>query len=265
MTARRSRAIGRGVLGAAVGVLACLAYVYLITPDVRLLKTGNPATTAFMELRAAETRRAGKEPRRVYQWVPYSRISPHLKRAVTVTEDAAFWQHDGLDYFELRASFERNWREGTVVRGASTITQQLAKNLYLSESRDPVRKLRELIIARRLEAELSKTRIFEMYLNVIEWGDGIYGAEAAARTYFGKPAAALTPSESALLAGAIANPRLLRPDRPTPRLRARQQLTLRRMGRPPHDAEEPVASPPLEPVGPEPAVPPAVTADPQPR
>jgi len=116
------------------------------------------------------------------------------------------------------------------VRGGSTITQQLAKNLYLSPSKNLPRKLREWIIARRLEAELKKSRILELYLNVIEWGDGIYGAEAASRAYFGAPASALGPSESALLAAAIINPRLLNPARPTTRLIRRQQLILRRMG-----------------------------------
>ena len=115
-------------------------------------------------------------------------------------------------------------------RGASTITQQVAKNLYLSPSRNPLRKLRELILARRLEATLSKRRIFELYLNVIEWGDGIYGIEAASETYFHRPAAALTPDQAALLAGAIINPRLLNPAHPTRRLLLRQRLILRRMG-----------------------------------
>jgi monofunctional glycosyltransferase len=124
-----------------------------------------------------------------------------------------------------------------LVRGASTITQQLAKNLYLSPSRTPLRKLRELIIARRLEVELKKTRILELYLNVIEWGDGIYGVEAAARTYFGTSASSLSVEEAALLAGAIINPRVLTPARPTARLLRRQRIILRRVGamRPPLD------------------------------
>ena len=147
-----------------------------------------------MELRAAEAARDGKSTRRVQRWVPYSRISQNLKRAVLVAEDAAFWDHEGIDLEQIRKSIEINWEQGRAVRGASTITQQLAKNLYLSPSRDPLRKLRELIIARRLEAALPKARIFEIYLNVIEWGDGIWGAEAAARTYFGIPASAVEPS-----------------------------------------------------------------------
>src|SRR5207249_8454874 len=123
-----------------------------------------------------------------------------------------------------------DWRRGRFVRGGRTITQQLAKNLYLSPSKNPMRKLRELIIARRLEAELKKARILELYLNVIEWGDGIYGAEAAARSYFQKRAAALSPTESALLAAAIINPRAMNPTHPSNGLIRRQQLILRRMG-----------------------------------
>jgi monofunctional biosynthetic peptidoglycan transglycosylase len=162
--------------------------------------------------------------------VSYSRISPHLKRAVLVAEDSAFWQHEGVDFEQLQESIEVDLAKGRMVRGASTITQQLAKNLYLSPTRSPMRKFRELIIARRLEAELKKSRILEIYLNVIEWGDGVYGAEAAAREYFGTSAAALGPQEAALLAGAIINPRVLNPAKPTRRLLRRQQLILRRMG-----------------------------------
>jgi len=218
-----------GVTLAALG-FAYLAYVYLTLPDVRPLADQNPETTAFIQLRQREAEAAGETFRLRHEWVPYRRISSQLKRAVLVTEDAAFWDHEGLDYDEIRASMEVNLAERRFVRGASTITQQLAKNLYLSPSRNPVRKLREVVITRRLEAELSKQRIFEIYLNMIEWGDGIFGCEAAARAYFGKPASALTAAESALLAGAIINPRVHSPARPTGRLRARQQIILRRMG-----------------------------------
>ena len=228
----------RGI--AAVIAVACVwvAYGYLTLPDIRSLRTSNPKTTAFIELRDREARNQGKEPRRSQQWVSYRAISADLKRAVIVSEDAAFWQHDGVDYDELQKSIELDWARGQLVRGASTITQQLAKNLYLSPSRNPFRKLRELIIARRLEAELTKTRIFEIYLNVIEWGDGIYGIDAASRAYFKQPASALGPSASALLAGAIINPRVLSPAKPTARLLRRQQIILRRMGNvsPPADS-----------------------------
>ena len=235
-------------LGAAVVVgFGWIAYAYVTLPDVRPLADTNPATSAFIELRAREAHALGKPAKRVQRWVPYSRISPHLKRAVLVAEDAAFWQHEGVDFDELQRAMELGF-----VRGASTITQQLAKNLYLSPSRNPVRKFRELIITRRLEAELEKARIFEIYLNVIEWGDGIYGADAAARTYFGVPASAVGPSQAALMAAAIINPRLLNIAQPTPRLTRRQQLILRRMGAvtPPEQAS-PVPHEPLAPQPPD--------------
>jgi len=154
-----------------------------------------------------------------------------LVRAVLVAEDAAFFSHDGVDYDELRISMEKNWERWEFLRGASTITQQLAKNLYLSPSRNPYRKVRELMITRRLEAELSKTRILELYLNLIEWGDGIWGAEAAAQRYFGVSASDLSAEQAALLAGAIINPRVYSPAHPNKRLLQRQQIILGRMGR----------------------------------
>jgi monofunctional biosynthetic peptidoglycan transglycosylase len=209
---------------------AWVAYAYLTLPDVRPLRTVNPTSTAFSALRDREARAEGRTPKHVQRWISYRRISPSLTRAVLVAEDAAFWQHEGVDYDELQKSIELDWARGQLTRGASTITQQLAKNLYLSPSKNPLRKFRELIIARRLEAELSKARILELYLNVIEWGDGIYGVEAAAQTYFHRSASTLGPNESALLAGAIINPRVLSPIRPTARLSRRQQIILRRMG-----------------------------------
>jgi monofunctional biosynthetic peptidoglycan transglycosylase len=236
------RALFRAVVIVAAAGFAVTAYVYLTLPDVRPLARTNPESTAFMELRAAEAAREGRSVRRVQRWMPYSRISQSLKRAVLVAEDAAFWDHEGVDYEELRKSIEVNWEAGRAVRGASTITQQLAKNLYLSPSRDPLRKLRELIIARRLEAALPKARIFEIYLNVIEWGDGIWGAEAAARTYFGIPASALNAEQAALLAGAIINPRALHPGRPNARLIRRRQIILSRMGEVTPPAPEPVVA-----------------------
>ena len=207
-----------------------VAILYLTLPDVRILRTRNLSATAFMDLRAREARAEGREARRVQQWIPYARISPHLRRAVLVAEDAGFWGHEGIDLVEIRKSLEADWELGSFSRGASTITQQLAKNLYLSPSRNPFRKLRELWIARRLENELSKTRIFELYLNDIEWGDGIWGAEAAARTYFGIPASSIGPDQAALMAGAIVNPRLLNIAHPNGRLRGRQRIIRARMG-----------------------------------
>ena len=224
------RTVGRVALAVLASAFGVAAYVYLTLPDVRVLRTENPKTTAFIELRAREARARGEEPRRLQRWAGYGRISPHLKRAVLVAEDSAFWQHEGIDFQQIKESMEVNIERMSFARGASTITQQLAKNLYLSPSKNPIRKARELLIARRLEAELTKQRILELYLNVIEWGNGIYGAEAAARAYFRKSAAELSAQEAALLAAAIPNPRLLDPGNPSARLRLRQQMVLRRMG-----------------------------------
>jgi len=238
----------RWTLAAAAAGFAAVADLYLALPDVRPLRNENPRTTAFMELRAREADQAGKKPRKVQRWVPYERISPSLKRAVIVAEDAAFFSHEGVDFDELEKSFQDSWAKGKRMRGGSTITQQLAKNLYLSPTRNPVRKIEELLIARRLEAELSKRRILELYLNVIEWGDGIWGAEAAARSYFQKPASALGADESALLAASIINPRRYSPARPSTYLRRRQDLIRQRMG----DVEPPapaIAGPPDGPGG----------------
>lgn len=224
------RKVGRICLGVAAAAFTYLAYIYLTLPDVRVLRDQNPATTAFMDLRAAEAAELERSWKPRHHWISYERMSGQLKRAVLVAEDSAFWDHEGIDLEEIQKSMEINWASGRIARGGSTITQQLAKNLYLSPSRNPIRKLRELLIARRLEVELSKRRILELYLNVIEWGDGVFGAEAAARTYFNKTAAGLGADESALLAAAIVNPRVYRPSDPSPYLRRRQRLILRRMG-----------------------------------
>lgn len=236
-----------------------VAYIYLTLPDVRPLAKDNPKTTAFMELRKDEARREGRSTFAIrQQWIPYRQISPFLKRAVIVTEDAAFFDHDGVDLNEIRASLERNWEEGQFLRGGSTITQQLAKNLYLSPSRNPVRKLTELLIARRLEAALTKQRIFEIYLNMIEWGDGIFGCEAASRAYFGKSCGSLDVPEAALLAGSIINPREHSPAKPTRRLLRRQQIILRRMQFKPPPPAAPVEPPPLLPGNDTPSVNPLI-------
>ena len=246
---RALRAVGRWIAIACAIAFAAVAYAYLSAPDVRPLRTSNPTTTAFMELRAREAEAHGEPVKRDQRWVPYSRISSNVKRAVIVTEDSAFWTHGGIDYDELRDAMQTDWERKEFARGASTITQQLAKNLYLSPSKNPMRKLEEVIIARRLEAELSKQRILELYLNVIEWGDGIWGIEAAARRYFRKSAADLSAPEAALLAAAIANPRLMDPGHPSPRLRRRQQMVMRRMGyvTPPPAVAEPPSTPSIQP------------------
>jgi monofunctional glycosyltransferase len=246
------RVVGRVLLAIPAVVFGFVVYLYVTLPDVRPLRDSNPDTTAFMDLRAREARARGEEPRREQRWVELRRISPNLRRAVVEAEDGAFWQHDGIDFRQIRESLQVNIERGEFARGASTITQQLAKNLYLSPDKTVVRKARELMIARRLEAELSKARILEIYLNVIEWGDGIYGAEAAARRYYGKPASQLGIEEAALLAGAIINPRVLNPARPTRRLVQRQQVVMRLMGAPRQPAVTPATGDPDVPAAPEP-------------
>ena len=207
-----------------------LGYIWLTLPDVRPLRKTVPASTAWMDMRAAQAKEKGKPVRKVQRWVNYGRISSNLTRAVLLAEDGAFWSHEGIDFDEMKMAIEDSWEKGEPLRGASTITQQLAKNLYLSPSRNPTRKISEFLIARRLEAELSKQRILELYLNLIEWGDGIWGCEAAARAYFGVSAAELSPEQAALMAGAIINPVRYSPAHPNGRLLRRQAIILRRMG-----------------------------------
>jgi monofunctional biosynthetic peptidoglycan transglycosylase len=210
---------------------AWLGYEWLAFPDTASLARTNPASTAWMELREREAKKEKRPVRRRQQWRSFSAISPYLKNAVLVTEDAAFFQHEGIDYDEIREAMKINLEKGEIVRGASTITQQLAKNLYLSPARTPRRKVRELLITRSLEKNLTKRRIFELYLNVIEWGDGIYGAEAAARAYFGKSSAHLGREEAAALAAVIINPRRYSPVNPNRRIRNRIRTIRARMER----------------------------------
>lgn len=183
------------------------AYEYSNLPDVSPLKKRNPKTTALMELREQEYWRNGSKPLRQQLWVPYDAVSEHLKRAVILSEDASFFSHKGIDLFEMKETVREDWVQKRFKRGGSTITMQLARNLYLSPSKNPLRKLREIVTAWQLEQALSKKRIFELYLNVVEWGVGIYGVEAASRHYFSKPASDLSPGEAATLAGLLPNPR----------------------------------------------------------
>lgn len=243
------RKAARAIAASLALLFAVLAFEWVTLPDVRRLRVQNPETTAFMRLRERQARARGDEPRRLKRWVPYRSIAQSLKRAVLVAEDASFWEHEGVDLEAVQRAVEVNLERREFALGASTITQQLAKNLYLSPSKNPLRKLRELWIARRMEIELPKARILELYLNSIEWGDGIYGAEAAARAYFGKPASGLGADEAALLAGAIINPRLYSPANPNARLLRRQRLIRGRMGyyepppSPPAAADVPAADP----------------------
>jgi monofunctional biosynthetic peptidoglycan transglycosylase len=198
---------------AAVGLvhLAWLAWTWITWPDVPALETANPETTAFIE-RYRETRReAGESDAVAWTMVPYDRISPNLARAVISSEDTEFFFHDGFSSHELGEAIRKAIRERERPRGASTMSQQLVKNLWLSPSRSLTRKLREAMLTRKLERSLSKKRILDLYLNVVEFGPGIYGAEAAAQHYFGKPAAQLTLREGAMLAAGLPRPRSWNP------------------------------------------------------
>lgn len=195
----------------------------------------NPSRSAFMSARLADMRDDDPDAELHHRWVPYERISRNLKRAVMASEDAKFLQHDGFDWEGMQDAWEKNLKKGRIVAGGSTISQQLAKNLFLSGKRTPWRKGEEAIITFMLEETMSKRRIFEIYLNVIEWGDGVFGAEAAARHYFRKPASALTASEAARLAAMVPNPRFYDKHRSTRYLERRTRIISRRMNyvRPP--------------------------------
>jgi len=205
---------------AALGIVSLVLLLAVATlPDVGKLRTGWPQRTAYMErwLRGGEGRSVDVRP------VPLSRIPEPVRRAVLVSEDAGFYGHHGFDWYEVRAALRDAWERRRPPRGASTITQQLARNLYLSARRDPLRKLREALIARRLERELSKARILELYLNVIELGPGTYGVEAAARRYFGRSISEISRREAAAIAATIPSPRGNNPETATRAFRARAE------------------------------------------
>jgi monofunctional biosynthetic peptidoglycan transglycosylase len=190
-----------------------------------------PATTAFVERWKAAQRAAGRSDRVQRAWVPYAAISPSLKTAVLVAEDINFFSHGGFDGGEIRKALSQALEEGELPRGASTITQQLAKNLWLSPSRDPLRKTREAILTWQLERTLSKRRILELYLNVVEFGPGVFGAEAAARRYYGRPAADLDDDEAAQLAAALPSPARWHPAARSAAARRHAEIVRRRMDR----------------------------------
>lgn len=224
-------ALRRALLILLLALLGWLAWEFITFPNVAALATNPPKTTAFMEQRKKQLRAAGKDDTLEWTWVPYGRISPSLRRAVLVAEDDTFYEHEGVDMKGMREAFERNWKQKKLAAGGSTITQQLAKNLYLSPSRNPVRKIREYFIARALEKHLTKKRILEIYLNVVELGERVYGAEAGARHYFHKSARSLSANEAALLAGCLPNPRIMNPGNPNKRLRFRQRMIVSRLKR----------------------------------
>lgn len=203
----RSRRIALAIAGAVALPLLVLFFFQLATwPEVERYAREMPKTTAFIERYRERQREAKKSDRVAWQPVSYARISAELKLAVLVAEDIDFFSHHGFAVAELKKAVQEAWEEGEMPRGASTLTQQLAKNLWLSPSRNPFRKLKEIVLTRRLESHLKKARILEIYLNVVEFGPGVYGAEAAARHYFGKSAADLTLNEAAQLAAGLPKP-----------------------------------------------------------
>jgi monofunctional glycosyltransferase len=189
----------------------------------------NPQTTAFMEARLEQMRSKNSQAQLRQTWLAYDRISPHLKRAIVVAEDSKFVDHEGFDWEAIDKAREKNRKKGKVVAGGSTISQQLAKNLFLSGSRTPWRKGQEALITVMIEHVMDKRRILEVYLNVIEWGDGVFGAEAAARHYFGTNAASLGPEQSARLAAIVPNPRFYDRNRNTSWINRKTQMILARM------------------------------------
>ena len=191
-------------------LLLSIAY-YFIFPDVSKLKKENPKKTSFMEYREEEWQKKGKRIEIKQTWIPFSRISPYLVKAVLIAEDDKFWKHEGFDFEAIEKAVEKDIKQKKFKFGGSTISQQLAKNLYLSPSKNPARKIKEAILTWRIEKTLSKKRILELYLNVAEWGEGIFGIGAASFHYYGKPASELSPEEAARLASVLPNPRKYSP------------------------------------------------------
>jgi monofunctional glycosyltransferase len=219
---------------ALLGVLALMVVVALVqvsSIDVGKLAHRDPGRSALMRQREREAREQGKPYREVRSPVPLDRIAQHLRQAVLVAEDDKFFTHDGFDWAGIRDAARRDLVAHKAVRGGSTITQQLAKNLWLESSRTPWRKLEEMFLAIRLERALTKRRILELYLNTIEWGDGVYGIDAAARHWFGVGAGSLDAGQAVRLAAVIINPRRFSPVAPNQRIQHRIQLIASRMRR----------------------------------
>ncbi len=211
-------------------ILAGGLVFWLTLPDVTWLKSKNPKETAMMRFRAEQARQKGRRARRLWKRVPLSRISPYLIQAVLIAEDDKFFEHEGFDWESMRKALETNINKKRIRRGGSTITQQLAKNLFLDPGQNITRKLREAAIAVKLENALSKKRILELYLNLIEWGTGVYGAEAAAQIYFDCPASALSLSQAIRLASVLPNPhRFLALDTANARMNRKRRIIAFRM------------------------------------
>jgi len=231
---RRLRRVLLGIAAAGVGLLtllAVIAFARVANIDVHGLVRREPGRSALMREREREARSQGRPYHESRRWVPLERVASALRGAVLVAEDDKFFTHEGLDWNEIRRSAAKNLRSHRVVRGGSTITQQLAKNLWLGSARTPWRKFEEMILAIRLEQSLSKRRILELYLNTIEWGDGVYGIDAAARHWFGVGAGSLDADQAIRLAAVIINPRRFSPVEPDARIERRIRLIAERLRR----------------------------------
>lgn len=212
-------------------IVAFLAYQGYVLVKLWWWTDHNPSLTSFMEARLGVMREKNPTAKLQTQWVPYPKISSHLKRAILVAEDDKFVDHEGFDWEGIQKALEKNQKKGKVVAGGSTISQQLAKNLFLSGERSLFRKGEEAIITVMMEWMMEKERILEIYLNVIEWGDGVFGAEAAARYYFGVGAGQLSPEQAAKLAAMVTRPRFYDRNRNAPWLLKKTQIILERMPR----------------------------------
>ena len=229
-SAGRRRFTPRRILAALAGMLALYLLVELITwPDVAALAKENPQTTAFIEAYREELAADGKKDAVEYRFVPASRISEAMKRAAVCGEDLEVFSHHGFSEHEMKEALKDAMEDGKKLRGSSTITQQLAKNLWLSPSRKPLRKVKEALLTRQLEKSLSKKRILELYLNVAEFGPGVYGVEAAARRYFGVSAAELGESQAAAIAAGLPSPKRWNPAAQSKTARKRANIILARM------------------------------------
>lgn len=215
------------IVATLVAVLALQAYFFV---QIWWWIDHNPESTSFMRHQLAMLQEKNPKAKLQQKWVPYERISNHLKRAIIASEDSNFSEHEGVDWQALEKAYEKNARKGKIVAGGSTITQQLAKNLFLSGERSYLRKAQEFIITYMLEFLMDKERIFEIYLNVVEWGNGVFGAEAAAQHYYGIPAANLGPAQAAHLAVMLPSPRRFDRNRESSYLARRTEVILRRMG-----------------------------------
>ncbi len=211
-------------------LVVLLAYQAWIAAQIAWWVNHNPESSAFMEDRLELLLSKNPKARLQHQWVPYKNISTHLKQALIVSEDDKFVDHEGFDWEGIQKAYEKNLQKGKIVAGGSTISQQLAKNLFLSTKRTPWRKGEEALITLMLEAMMSKERIFEIYLNTIEWGNGVFGAEAAARHYYGVSAAQLASFQAAKLAAMVPNPRFYDRNREAPGLMRKTGIILERMG-----------------------------------